>query len=538
MILTIWEPIIVTIVFSGNTFLGFLVFFHNKKSSRNRYFLGISISIAFWILMAYVSEFFPESNPSLTLFFSRLTYISGLSFVSFLTLFSFTYKVVKNLNKVSKIICFLTGLLIFLILFSPFILQDIRLHLKDGFDILYGDLFYFLFLPYVLSLVLITTFNFFSSYRYLKREEKLQLQYFLIGLGIFLIASAIFSFLLPIITGSDIYYRLGNYSSIFFIGFTAYAIVAKQLFGIKVILTDFLVGIMGILLLILPLVLPTNSLKIFAVLIFLLFCLFGYFLIKSTHQEIRQKEEAEKLVVRERTLRKHIEKLDEVKTMFLLIASHQLRTPLSVMKGCLQLALSGNYGKVEGKAREFIENAERANEREITLVNNLLDLNKIQMGKMEFDFQPVQIEDLIQSTINEVMPIAKEKNLYLEFIKPKEPLPKINLDTLKMRQVLLNLIDNAIKYTKEGGIKVKCQIKNEKCQIAVTDTGMGLTQEERNSLFQLFSRSEQAISTYPSGVGIGLYFSSEIVKAHNGRIWAESEGKGKGTTFYIELPIS
>ena len=122
-------------------------------------------------------------------------------------------------------------------------------------------------------------------------------------------------------------------------------------------------------------------------------------------------------------------------------------------------------------------------------------------------------------------------------------MPKINVDPQKIRQVILNLIDNAIKYTKKGGITVKVQhnsstnSKNGTILITVKDTGIGLTTKDINNLFQLFERSDSAVKTHAVGVGIGLYAAKEIVKAHKGKIWAESSGRDKGSTFYVELPV-
>ncbi|MGB4253565.1 MAG: HAMP domain-containing sensor histidine kinase, partial [Minisyncoccales bacterium] len=317
----------------------------------------------------------------------------------------------------------------------------------------------------------------------------------------------------------------------------AFAILRYHLFDIRIILTELLVGIMGILLLVLPLIVPTNELKILATVLFLLFCIFGYLLIKTTHEQIQKKEELERAY-------NELKELDETKTMFFSIASHQLRTPLSAMKGYLSMVLSGDYGvKIEGQIKEFLEKVYQSNERLINLVNDLLDITRLQMGKLQLNSQPVQIEEIVQSVVDEFSEQARQKNLSLVFKKPSAPLPKINVDPQKIRQVILNLIDNAIKYTKKGGITVKVQhnfstnSENGTILISVKDTGIGLTTKDINNLFQLFERSDSAVKTHAVGVGIGLYAAKEIVKAHKGKIWAESSGRDKGSTFYVELPV-
>jgi len=550
MILGTWETILVIIISLGNFFLGLVVFLKNSKKQKYRFFFYFSLSIILWIISAYVSEFFPLTNPSLSLLFSKIAVSSSLLSATFIFFFILTYfyEIFPVLKKdIFKIIFYISFFIFLLFLFTSFGIKNIFIHLDGSFDLIYGPLYYFCFFPYIIFLLGFCLFIILKGYKKLSAQEKKQLQYFLVGIGIFALFSIVFNIIFPLLTGSDIYYRFGNYSSIFFVGFTAYAIIAKQLFGVRVILTDLLVGVMGILLLIQVFLAPTLTWRISSLAIFLFFCFLGHQLINYSHEEEKKREEAEKLAIRERALRKKAEKvaneykrLDETKTMFLNLASHQLRTPLSSMKGYLELALSGNYGKVQGKAREFIEEVKRSNEKEINLVNDLLDLNKLQTGKLQFSFQDnVQLEDIIQEVVNEFQPEAQKYNLYLKFNKPKHPLPKITADSQKLREVILNLVDNALKYTKEGGVTISVQHNNNSRTILtiVQDTGMGMTPKEKEKLFQVFERSKDAVSTNPSGVGIGLYFASEIVKAHNGKIWAESQGKGKGSTFYVELPV-
>ena len=132
---------------------------------------------------------------------------------------------------------------------------------------------------------------------------------------------------------------------------------------------------------------------------------------------------------------------------------------------------------------------------------------------------------------------AKKKNLYLNFEKPKISLPKILIDRGRIKEVLSNLIDNAIKYTQKGGITIRLEIANGRLQIVIADTGEGLTKEEISKLFESFSRGEAGTKFWTEGAGLGFYLARKFVDLHKGKIWAESEGKGNGSTFYIELPI-
>jgi len=183
-----------------------------------------------------------------------------------------------------------------------------------------------------------------------------------------------------------------------------------------------------------------------------------------------------------------LKNLDRAKSEFISIASHQLRTPLAAIKGYISMFLEGTYGKLSEKIKEPMENVYKSNERLIKLVNDLLNVSRIETGKIKLELQKTSIEDVISNIINELKIEAEKKNIYLKWQEPKKPLPEILVDRDKIRQVILNLIDNAIRYTNKGGIRIIYQTANKKCQIIIADTGEGMTREEILHLFESFSR--------------------------------------------------
>jgi signal transduction histidine kinase len=247
-------------------------------------------------------------------------------------------------------------------------------------------------------------------------------------------------------------------------------------------------------------------------------------------------KEVEKRTEELRKAYEELKKLDIAKSEFISIASHQLRTPLSAIKGYLSMILEGSYGKLPERVKKPMENVFVSNERLIKLVNDILSVSKIEAGEMEMNWKREDLREIIKEVISELSIKAKEKNLYLNFEEPKE-FPKILLDREKIRQVILNLVDNAIRYTQKGGVTVKLQIANGRLQIVVSDTGEGLTKEEKEKLFEMFSRGTAGTKFWTEGAGLGLYIARKFVEMHNGKIWAESEGRGKGSTFYVELPM-
>jgi signal transduction histidine kinase len=158
------------------------------------------------------------------------------------------------------------------------------------------------------------------------------------------------------------------------------------------------------------------------------------------------------------------------------------------------------------------------------------------MGKLTAEKKPCQIEDLIQSCVEEMEIAAQKKGLKLFFTKPETKLPEMEIDSFKIGQGLSNLIDNAIRYTQRGEIEIKVKRIDKKIQISVRDTGEGLTKEEQETIFEGFTRGMAGTTFFIEGTGLGLHVAKRYIDLHNGKIWAESEGRGKGSTFYIELP--
>ncbi|MEK7118727.1 MAG: HAMP domain-containing sensor histidine kinase, partial [Patescibacteria group bacterium] len=176
------------------------------------------------------------------------------------------------------------------------------------------------------------------------------------------------------------------------------------------------------------------------------------------------------------------------------------------------------------------------NERMIALVNDMLAVARLESGTFEYRFVPVQFEKLIEETIAGFTPAVEAKDIRLEFVTQTKPLPKWNMDPEKMRNVLQNLLDNAIKYVRKGGtITVEAEIKNGALHIVVKDDGMGIPDDAQEKIFTRFFRAANAMAAETNGSGLGLFIARNIVLAHNGKIWFESV-PGKGTAFHILLP--
>jgi len=253
---------------------------------------------------------------------------------------------------------------------------------------------------------------------------------------------------------------------------------------------------------------------------------------------IKLVKEVEKATHELQGANEELKKLDQAKSDFISIASHQLRTPLTVIKGYGSMMLEGSFGKMPSLIEENMQKIYDSNERLIALVEDLLNISRIESGRLQFNWEVGQLEEMVSSVVEELTPNAAKKGLSFKYQAPAKALPPIKLDKTKLRQVAINLIDNAIKYTDKGGLTVSLTQEAGKLKFCVADTGMGIKTENLPSLFKKFSRGEKTSILHTEGTGLGLYVGKMMVEAHGGRIWAESPGEKKGSKFCFEIPVA
>jgi PAS domain S-box-containing protein len=230
--------------------------------------------------------------------------------------------------------------------------------------------------------------------------------------------------------------------------------------------------------------------------------------------------------------------VEKIKTEFVSLAAHQLRTPLSAIKWIIKMFLDGDLGRISKEQKEFLEDAYKSNERMIELVNNLLDVSRIEEGRYIFKPSLSSLEEIIQERVAYYQPEAQKKGLKLEFKKPKKAVPKIMLDREKIMVAIDNLIRNGLKYTlRKGRVTISLKGGPEEAEVSVQDTGVGIPQDQQKRIFTKFFRASNVVRMDTTGSGLGLYIVKNIIEAHGGRIWFQSE-EGKGTTFYFTLPIN
>jgi len=228
---------------------------------------------------------------------------------------------------------------------------------------------------------------------------------------------------------------------------------------------------------------------------------------------------------------------ERMKTEFVSLSAHQLRTPLAAIKWTLRMLLDGDLGKITEEQKDFIEKTYESNERMINLINDLLDVTRIEEGKYLYKPILADIEPIVQFVIDSFKEEIERKKLKFEFKKPKRKLPKVMLDVEKMKLAIQNLLDNAIRYTKPGGeISVSLRDLENKIEFSVRDTGVGIPENQQSRVFTNFFRAANVIRMETEGSGLGLFITKNIIEAHGGKIWFESK-ENIGTTFYFTFGI-
>lgn len=255
----------------------------------------------------------------------------------------------------------------------------------------------------------------------------------------------------------------------------------------------------------------------------------------STIPIMREKEKLGTLVIlHDITREKAIEKM---KTEFVSIAAHQLRTPLSAIKWTLKMLLDGDLGEIRGEQRDFMEKAYKSNERMINLINDLLDVTRIEEGRYIYNLVFTDFDSVVQSVIDSYKEEIKRRKVKFKFKKPEKKLPKVRIDVEKMKLAVQNLLDNAIRYTPAGGVvTISLFFAKNEIEFKIQDTGVGIPKDQQERIFTKFFRAANVMRMETEGSGLGLFITKNIIEAHGGKIWFESE-EGKGTTFYFTLPV-
>ncbi|OHA99898.1 MAG: hypothetical protein A3E93_00130 [Candidatus Zambryskibacteria bacterium RIFCSPHIGHO2_12_FULL_43_12b] len=350
----------------------------------------------------------------------------------------------------------------------------------------------------------------------------------------------LFSFAMGNVVGSLLVnWEIGQYGLFgipIFVAMLSYLVARYHLFNIKLISSQLLVVAIWLLTLAILFIQDIDTVRNVVVITLILFTALGYLLIKSVKREVEQREHIEKLALDLEKANARLRELDQMKSQFLSFASHQIRSPLTAIKGYTSMALEGDFGEMPEKIKGVIETLDKSAQSLIVIVNEFLDVSRIEQGRMKYEMSDFDVRKLVEETVAELRPNVEQKGLKFTFDADVKHDYRVYADQGKIKQVIGNIVDNAIKYTPSGSIDVKVSRTKSTVNITVSDTGVGIEPDVIPKLFSMFGRAKDASKTNVTGTGLGLYVAKQMIEAHRGQIWIESEGKGKGSTFHIELP--
>ena len=504
----------VIIAVIGILVLAAAVFFRSKNSITSRSFFFFSVVTIFWGLSNYF--LYKYSDPAQTLLALRfhifLTIWHAYAFFQLAYVFPSEQKVLPLWHRYGLLpLAFFSSTLLLI----PFVFKEVS-KLIPVEEIANPEK------SQGIILAAIVTFSFFAAgifalFRRIgvsKGDERRQVMLMFTGMSLTAGLLLLFSFILPLGFKN---FNFVPYGALFIfpvIVFTAYAIYIVELFHVKNIFAGLFTFFLCTVSLVELVLADTVEQLLLRVAVFLLTIIIGIQLVKNTFE---------------------IELANEQKSELMSFATHEIRTPITVMRGYATMLLDGDRGEINGQVKDLLQKIMIAGNDVTTLLSEYLDKSKIELGQLEY--APSRFD--VKTTVNELLVIfrvhADQKNIKLTKSVPKSPKCEVYVDQSRFKEVLTNIIDNAIKYTPEGSISVSVTNDKGLVTVSIIDTGVGIEKEVMPSLFKEFSRADlQKVNIL--GSGLGLYLAKKFTEAQRGKIWAESDGKNKGSRFYVQFP--
>ncbi len=524
-----------------NLLIAFFVLFNNTKNKVNVAFFVFVILTALWVTTLFF--FYNITDSYYVLILGRLNFVTAIFFIFFLLYFIYLF-----LDKPFKINKYVPWLFLFETIILSFI--TLATDLVDRTEIvrgaeritIYGPL-YLWFVIHFLFYLLLSLFILFKQFLKSKDKKKQQIFLLIIGIVFPVAVTAVTNIIVPLVLKDYSLQKYGTSAVLAAIFLVSYAILRFNLMNIRVVVTEVLAIFLSI----------ASFLEIFnffnqstfaRAVIFAVTFIITIILIQLIIKEANRQQEMERLnkelqkvTTDLKAANKELQRLDDAKSEFLSIASHQLRTPVTIIKGYASMIIEGSYGKVSKKIVAVMKNVALANDRLLNLIENLLDISRIEAGRLEFDLKEVDLAEVVRPIVADFQQKAKAKKLKLQFFE-NEKVPKVVADTKKISEVISNVIDNSVKYTPAGEIIVSLHEEGTSVVFSCQDTGLGILSEDLPRLFHKFVRGKDMMKVHTEGTGLGMYFARTVVENMGGRIWAESPGKNRGSKFCFSLPLA
>jgi signal transduction histidine kinase len=517
-------------------FIGTFVFLKDRNNIASRVLFLLSISFSLWTFINLISW---TNNASDSIMFVWSFFGILYALICVLSLY-FIYAFIDKKGP-SILVRWILGLLFIpIIIFAP---TDAHLKLFNvplcgvtDEGLIYTNYYYiFGFLMFLWALCILV-----SRYRVVPDIQKRQVLMLGIGIELFLFSFFLTGYIPSLL--ADNFFTLefyGLFAMTFFMGVLAYMIVKYKAFNGKLIGAQALVVALWFLVGSLLFVAQSTTTRTVAGVTLVFTSIAGYYLVRSVKKEVKQREELEVLTEQLAKANDRLKILDKMKSEFVSIASHQLRSPLTSIRGYASMLAEGSYGKLPEKAQEAANNIAESSKFMAMSIEDYLNVSRIEAGNMKYELSDFNLKDIAEKVVDEMRPTAMKKGLVMVFRSDCSGSCSIHADIGKTRQVMMNLVDNSMKYTPKGTITVVAHddAKKKKMYVTIQDTGIGMSKETQEEVFDKFVRAKNANSVNVTGTGLGLFVAKKMVTEMNGKVWAESEGEGQGSTFHIEFPL-
>ncbi|MFA5777987.1 MAG: ATP-binding protein [Candidatus Paceibacterota bacterium] len=526
------EVLLIGITIFSNLFLGFLTLLSSRRNPTNIFFFLLTFVLNIWIVINYLS--YQYLNPDKAFLLAKLVLFFAILIGYFFYLFIDTF--IKNRFSFRSTTIALTALAIinlFLTLNSKFFSG--MLIINDSFKPVVE--------PWIISFSILPVGVILYSILKLARKtiqseslDRNRLIDVLVGSGIMFLFIILFDFVLPSFFSNTIFIPMGTLFTIPFTAFTAFAIIKYKLFNIKVIATELIIFSLWIFLLIRTLTSSSPEDQIIDGGLLITTIIIGVLLIRSVMKEVKQREKLEILTGELEDANDNLENLIKQRESLVHLITHKVKGSFTRTKVLFASMLDGTFGEISPEIKKRAAQGLEFDNGGIQTVDLVLNVANMQNGLIKYDLKNLDFKELVEQSISEKRIPAEAKGLKLE-IELEDGVYNVLGDSIWLKEAVNNLIDNSIHYTKEGKIVVELKKKDNHILLSIKDTGIGITDEDKQNLFKEGGRGKDSVKVNVDSTGYGLFTVKLIVEAHKGRAWVESEGENKGSQFFVELPV-
>lgn len=510
-----------------STAFGVLVIGKKWRERANQIYFLMVVSLAIWSFSYW--QWLLSSEYDMAMFWVRLLSVGSL----FIPIFFFHWvalltNIKTTINKIVLLVSYAAALVILFYVRSPLFIESLQQKSYFTFwpnaGLVYDAYFSYLYI----GLILYSLYLLIRYYRTVSdANKKGQILYVILGAALGF-GGGLTNF--PLWFGIP-FPPYGNFLVAAFPFLLGYSVFKFRMFNAKTIATEMLVFFLAIILLVQTVISQSLFEMILRGGLFVVVSIFGYLLIKSVYREVAQRERIEKLA-------KELEAANVGQREFLHFLSHEVKGQFTVTSALFDSILSDpDYGPVSEKLRALVEVGMARNRKAVVDIEDILVSADLKNGAVKYDMQAVDFKEAITELVKEVKPEADEKSITLQVSVDENQDYTVSADKRHLiGHAIRNLVENAVIYTPKGEVMITLSRRGNKVSLAIADSGVGLTPGDKERLFTEGGRGAESSKVNAHSTGHGLYIAKQIIEAHGGKVWAESEGRGKGSIFFVEVP--